>query len=107
MHDPQRFVSAIFDDEYVRFVRLEKTDEPEVIATKECIRGLLKWIDDELAIKVYGYDCKVDSVANVVNVYLADRWVVLGFIDKKRVIHHDFLSIKSLRKLVEKMREKK
>ena len=41
LHDPQRFVSAIFDDKYVRFVRLEKTDEPEVIATKECIRGLL------------------------------------------------------------------
>lgn len=46
-------------------------------------------------------------MANVVNTYLADRWVVLGSIDKKRVMHHDFLSIKSLRKLVEKMREKK
>jgi len=108
LRDPQRFVSAIFDNRYVTFVKSEKmVGELEVIATKECILGLLKWSDDKSAIKVYGFDCKTDELANIFNAYLADRWVVLDFVDKERVAHHEFLSIDSLRKLVRKMEEVK
>jgi len=104
LHDPQRLVSATFDGEYVTFTKLEKrVDEPEIIAKAECIRNLLKWIDNDSATKVYGFDCKTDNLANVFHGYLAGRWVVLGFVDRKRIVHHEFLSIESLRKLVEKM----
>lgn len=107
LHDPQRFVSATFDSEYVRFVKLKKpVDEPEVVARTECIRGLLKWVDDDSAIRVYGFKCKTDNLANVFNVSLADRWVLLHFTDKNQVVHHAFLSVESLRKLVKKIEEK-
>ena len=106
LHDPQRFVSATFDSEYVRFAIMEKRpNEPKVIARTECIRDLLKWVDDESVSKLYGFECKTDDLANVFNVSLTDRWVLLHFTDKNKVVHHSFLSIKSLRELVKKIEE--
>jgi len=105
LHDPQRFVSATFDKEYVTFFKVEKpVDEPEVIAKTDCIRSLLAWVDNPLATRVYGFDCTRDNRANVFSVTWAERWVVLHFTDKNRVVHHAFLSIKSLRKLVKELK---
>lgn len=108
LHDPQRFISATFDNEYVRFVKSEKQDdEPEVVVRTECIRDLLKWIDDESATKVYGFDCETDNLANVFNISLTDKWVLLHFTDKNKLAYHAFLSIKSLRELVKEIEGKK
>lgn len=104
LHNPQRFVSATFDNEYVTFVKLEQpVDEPKVIAKIECIRRLLTWIDDKSVIRVYGFNCKTDNRANVFWITWADQWVLLHFLDENKVVHHEFLSIESLRKLVREM----
>lgn len=104
LHDPQRFVSATFDSEYVTFVKLEKSvNEPEVIAKTECILSLLTWVDDRSASRVYGFDCKTDNRANVFWVTWAEHWVLLHFVDKNKVVNHAFLTVESLRKLVKEM----
>jgi len=93
LHDPQRIISATFDSNYVEFIMPEKSpDKPKIVAKAECLRGLLKWVDDESAIRTYGFDCKTDRLANVFNVSWADRWVVLHYTDEKKVVHHAFLS---------------
>ena len=104
--DPQRFVSATFDRRYVTFAKLQKLiDFPRVVARTESIQGLLKWVDDKSAVKVFGFAFKTDSVANVFWAFLTDRWVLLHLVDKSKVVHHEFLSIESLRKLVKNIEE--
>jgi len=104
LQDPQRFVSATFDKRYVTFAKLQKLiDFPRVVARTESIQGLLKWVDDKSAVKVFGFAFKADSVANVFWAFLTDRWVLLHLVDKSKVVHHEFLSIESLRKLVNEM----
>ena len=108
LHDPQRFISATFDNEYVRFVKAEKQDDkPEVVVRTECLQDLLKWIDDESATKVFGFDCKTDNQANVFNISLADQWILLHYTNENKLVHHAFLSIKSLSELVKKIEGKK
>jgi len=101
----ETFDSAAFDSEYVTFLKLRKpVDVLKAVARTKCIRGLLKWVNDNSVTREDGFRCETDNQANVFKAsYTGGRYVSLHFTDENKVEQQAFLSITSLRKLVEKI----